>query len=80
MIPIGLTIAGPLTDIYGVTLWFIISGVGTVIISILAFLSPALMSIEEAARIPEVNTSSSSQEIADGEPNAISSDFEEPDI
>lgn len=65
MIPIGLAIAGPLADIYGVSLWFIISGVGTIIICILAFLSPSLMRIEEDIIPTEKVASPSSQEIAD---------------
>jgi DHA3 family macrolide efflux protein-like MFS transporter len=48
MMPVGLAIAGPLADLYGVPFWFLISGVGTIIVSIAASFSSSLRNIEES--------------------------------
>ncbi|MDF1538507.1 MAG: MFS transporter [Candidatus Thorarchaeota archaeon] len=65
MMPIGLAIAGPLADLYGVPFWFLISGVGTIIISIAAFFSSELRRIEEYAKSGEELEEISSQQIID---------------
>lgn len=47
MTPVGLIIAGPLSDTVGVTTWFIIAGVVMIVAGISGFLIPALMHIED---------------------------------
>ena len=48
MVPIGLAIAGPLADTFGVTNWYIMAGGVCVLIAIVGFLTPAVVQIEEA--------------------------------
>jgi len=45
--PIGLAIAGPLTDLIGVRFWFFVAGGGMVLLMVIAFNLPALMNLEE---------------------------------
>jgi DHA3 family macrolide efflux protein-like MFS transporter len=47
MSPIGLAIAGPVADVWGVQSWFLIAGVFTIGIGAGAFFVPALMRIEQ---------------------------------
>lgn len=47
MMPLGLAIAGPLADVAGVELWFVIGGALTAVIGVAGFFMPALMSVEE---------------------------------
>ena len=49
MTPIGLAVAGPVADVIGVQIWYIIGGVGMMLIGLSAFLSSAVMQIEEKA-------------------------------
>jgi len=80
MMPIGLAIAGPVADTFGVSFWFIISGIGTVILSIAAFFSPSLMGIEDLTTRSDESDSPSSQEIADTtDLEFITTDNEESD-
>ena len=55
MAPIGLLIAGPVADIFGVRAWYIVGGVCTVILGMVSFGIPSIMHIEEGrhARLPE---------------------------
>jgi DHA3 family macrolide efflux protein-like MFS transporter len=46
MSPVGLAIAGPVADIFGVPIWFVISGLVTICVAITAFFVPAVMNIE----------------------------------
>lgn len=78
MMPIGLAIAGPLADIYGVSFWFLISGIGTIIVSVAAFFSSSLRRIEEHATPIDESEGPSSQELADSaEPDLTGTDNEE---
>jgi len=47
MNPIGLIFAGPATDVIGVTVWYIIGGVGMIILGLIAIFVPAVRNIEE---------------------------------
>ena len=67
MMPLGLAIAGPLSDLYGVTFFFILSGIGTTLLSIGAFFSPSLMNIEDYAATIQENEFFTSEEIADSQ-------------
>ncbi len=44
--PLGLAIAGPLTDLLGVRIWFAIGGLGCVAMSLVGFATPAVLNIE----------------------------------
>ena len=50
MAPIGLAVAGPLADAYGVQLWFILGGIATVAMGLGGFFVPALLQIEDRGR------------------------------
>lgn len=47
MMPLGLAVAGPLADRFGVQLWFLLGGAACVLMGSLALLSPTLMRLEE---------------------------------
>jgi DHA3 family macrolide efflux protein-like MFS transporter len=47
MSPLGLILAGPFADHFGVQAWFVVGGVVTVLMATVAFFVPAVMSIEE---------------------------------
>ena len=47
MSPIGLMIAGPLSDRFGVQAWFVAGGLVTMVMGISGFFIPAIMNIEE---------------------------------
>ena len=49
MIPLGLVIAGPLADVLGIQIWFLIAGVTTVIMGIGALFVPAITRLDEVA-------------------------------
>ena len=47
MMPIGLVIAGPVADVYGVPIWFIASGVGTIVLTTAALLAPSVRALDD---------------------------------
>jgi MFS transporter, DHA3 family, macrolide efflux protein len=47
MTPLGLLIAGPLADLYGVQMWFIIGGVVTALMGVVGYFIPAIVHIED---------------------------------
>jgi DHA3 family macrolide efflux protein-like MFS transporter len=47
MSPLGLAIAGPISDVFGIRIWFLIGGVVFILMGAGAFLSPTIMNIEE---------------------------------
>lgn len=47
MTPIGLMLAGPLADQFGVRPWFIVAGAATVLVGLSGFFIPALLSVED---------------------------------
>jgi len=46
MMPIGLLIAGPLSDLVGIRFWFIFGGSVCVLMAVAATFNPAIMNIE----------------------------------
>lgn len=50
MAPLGLAIAGPLADLFGERLWFVVAGTAMVAMGIGATLVPAIMQIEDRRR------------------------------
>lgn len=49
MTPVGLIIAGPLSDQFGVQTWFIVGGISCIAMAFLMFLTPSVMNIETKA-------------------------------
>jgi len=47
MSPLGLIIAGPVADALGVNTWFIIGGVSTALLAVVAVFTPAIMHVED---------------------------------
>ena len=55
MTPLGLLMAGPLADTYGVQIWFLVGGVITILMGIAGFLIPAVMHFEDQKPAPSVS-------------------------
>jgi DHA3 family macrolide efflux protein-like MFS transporter len=51
--PIGMAFAGPIADGVGIQVWFLIAGIPTALIGVIAFLLPSVMGIEDPASQPE---------------------------
>jgi len=47
MAPLGLAVAGPLADVIGVRVWFLIGGALIIVMGIVGFFVPAVMNIEK---------------------------------
>jgi DHA3 family macrolide efflux protein-like MFS transporter len=47
MIPIGLALAGVLSDAFGIQIWFIVGGIVTFLMGLAGFAIPAVMNIED---------------------------------
>jgi DHA3 family macrolide efflux protein-like MFS transporter len=47
MMPLGLAIAGPLSDRFGANTWFLIGGGASILLGCAAFFIPAIMTLEE---------------------------------
>ena len=61
MTPLGLLIAGPTADLFGVRSWYVVGGVITALLGAGAFFIPAIMNIEEDRRSLEAQISSEIQ-------------------
>jgi len=51
MSPIGLLIAGPVGDLFGVRVWFLISGVSVALMGVVAFFIPVIVHVEDNRRV-----------------------------
>jgi DHA3 family macrolide efflux protein-like MFS transporter len=51
MMPIGYAIAGPLSDAFGIQIWFVVTGIVCVVMGVALAVIPAVVRIEE--RTPE---------------------------
>ena len=47
MTPLGLMLAGPLADQFGVRPWFIVAGAATMLVGLAGFFIPALLTVED---------------------------------
>lgn len=50
MAPLGLALAGPVADRFGVQVWYLVGGVACLILTGVMLLSPAIMRLEDARR------------------------------
>jgi DHA3 family macrolide efflux protein-like MFS transporter len=68
MAPVGLILAGPIADIFGIQIWYIVSGGVIALMGIAGYFIPALLNIEsnsgKTAEALEVSAESISAEIA----------------
>jgi DHA3 family macrolide efflux protein-like MFS transporter len=51
MSPIGLLIAGPVGDLFGVQIWFIISGTFVVLMGVVSFFIPVIVHVEDNRQV-----------------------------
>ncbi len=66
MIPVGLSVAGPLADLYGVPAWFLAAGLTTIVMSIAALSVRSVRDVEETERAAESRPAGPDiQEVAD---------------
>ena len=56
MSPLSLMIAGPLSDAYGIRVWFWIAGIFCILIAIAGFFIPAIMNVETSHNEPAKGT------------------------
>jgi MFS transporter, DHA3 family, macrolide efflux protein len=52
MTPLGLLVAGPLADTFGVQAWFVLGGIVTALMGIAGYFIPAIVRIEEGRQTP----------------------------
>jgi DHA3 family macrolide efflux protein-like MFS transporter len=52
MMPLSLLMAGPLADLLGVRIWYLVGGVSCVALGLLAFTVPAIIHVEENGHKP----------------------------
>jgi MFS transporter, DHA3 family, macrolide efflux protein len=62
MMPVGLLLAGPLSDLWGVRIWYIIAGVPMIILSVLFLTMPSVIRLEENARDMNAKRSAADRE------------------
>lgn len=55
--PLGFLLAGPIAEVTGVPLWFVVSGVVTILLGVILFFTPAFMQLEEQQPPPTQPTS-----------------------
>lgn len=70
MTPLGLVIAGPLSDWLGVQSWFIIGGISTMLMGVSGLFIPAIMNLEEKNRPAQgmsINLPTASQPVHQGD-------------
>ena len=58
MVPLGLAIAGPLADVVGVRIWFLVAGLAMAVMGVGALFVPAIMRVEEAVTSDAEETAS----------------------
>jgi len=50
MMPLSLLVAGPISDWLGVRVWYLIGGGLCILVTLAAFLTPAILTIEDQHR------------------------------
>ncbi len=61
--PLGLAIAGPVSDRFGIQVWFVVAGILCIAVGIAAFFIPAILHIEENHSVQEAVEMASSSEV-----------------
>jgi DHA3 family macrolide efflux protein-like MFS transporter len=51
MIPLGLVIAGPLAEVLGVQIWFLVAGIAMAVMGIGALFVPAITRLDDIANL-----------------------------
>lgn len=51
MMPLSLLVAGPISDWLGVRIWYLIGGVLCILVTLVAFFTPAIVTIEEQRKL-----------------------------
>ena len=49
MVPLGMAVAGPVADVLGERIWFVVGGISITVLGIAAFFVPSIMNVEEEA-------------------------------
>jgi DHA3 family macrolide efflux protein-like MFS transporter len=49
MIPLGLVIAGPLADVLGVRIWYLVAGTSMAVMGVTALFVPAIIRLDDEA-------------------------------
>jgi DHA3 family macrolide efflux protein-like MFS transporter len=49
MVPLGMAVAGPVADVFGERIWFVVGGISVTVLGIAAFFVPSIMNVEEEA-------------------------------
>lgn len=49
MVPLGMAVAGPVADVLGERIWFVVGGISITVLGIAAFFIPSIMNVEEEA-------------------------------
>jgi len=71
MSPLGLMIAGPLSDVVGVRVWFIVGGIATVVMGVACFFIPAAVHVEDGRQAAESQPPVETQPPADEKTPAV---------
>jgi MFS transporter, DHA3 family, macrolide efflux protein len=66
--PLGLAVAGPLADRYGISIWFLIAGIVMVVVAIISAIAPAVRNVEAHGAPAHLRRSSSPEPPAPSEP------------
>jgi DHA3 family macrolide efflux protein-like MFS transporter len=64
MIPLGLILAGPLADVLGVQIWFLVAGVVTAVMGIGALFVPAITRLDDLDNLKSAEAANLEQPIA----------------
>jgi DHA3 family macrolide efflux protein-like MFS transporter len=64
MIPLGLVIAGPLADVLGVQIWFLVAGVAMAVMGIGALFVPAITRLDDVANLKSAEAGSLDDPVA----------------
>jgi DHA3 family macrolide efflux protein-like MFS transporter len=64
MIPLSLVVAGPLADVLGVRIWFLVAGAAMAIMGIGALFVPAVTRLDDIANLKNTETASVEDPVA----------------
>jgi DHA3 family macrolide efflux protein-like MFS transporter len=64
MIPLGLVVAGPLAEVLGVQIWFLIAGIAMAVMAIGALFVPAITRLDDLANHKSADTANLDEPVA----------------